>query len=305
MKLTKKELSFLAERFHTANPLSLFTNIQESLQGDEQKTLEEKGLLVNGKLTEEAEKLLSTVVEPERCTRLVLKDGTYLIEKYTYKVGSNYTIVENSGGELLFSSLQKLDEVLFQLSQWVGMSDLKTFDVGTTLTNEELLVFFALVDLRRVNVLLSYLGKESKKEIPFAEIRAQLEKSEAGSLTRILTGNYHFAIPPIEDTKTILEQLMAKKVVAFAAGYVLQGEYEEFASKFLLPQTVVMLETFNLVAQNELAGAGVFCVCAGMREIISLVFRENVTEIVSLSGRQLLKMIEDFFVCPDVLQNEV
>ncbi|WP_276661713.1 hypothetical protein [Syntrophomonas wolfei] len=61
-----------------------------------------------------------------------------------------------------------------------------------------------------------------------------------------------------------------------------------------------MLETFNHTEGQELAGAGVLCLWAGMREIVSLVFQEEATEITSISGRQLLKMMEDFLNCPDV-----
>lgn len=304
MRLTKKELSFLAKTFSTSNPLSLFSSIKAPLQGDEQNTLEKKGVLAGGKPTQEAHKLLGTVANPRRCTRLVLKDGSYFIEKYAYKADEGFALAENSGGEIIFSPLQKLDEAMFQLSQWVGMSDLKTFDLGTILPSGELLVLLAMVDIRRANVLLSYLGREAKSEISFAQIRQQLDKPEPGSLTRILTGNYNYSVPKIEDTKGILDQLTTKKIVAFNAGYSLLGQYEEFAKSFLIPQSVVMLETFNLTEKNEIAGAGVLCVCAGMREIVSIVFREGEAEIASISGRQLLKMMENFLNCPDVLHNE-
>jgi len=304
MRLTKRELTFLAKTFPQTNTLSLFSNIDAPLQGDEQKTLEEKGVLAGGQQTQEANNLLIAMANPQRCTRIVLKDGTYLIEKYTYKVGESLTLAENSGGEIILSSQQKLDEALFQFSQWVGMSDLKTFNMGTVLTSSELLVLLAMVDIRRKNVLMSYLDIEVKSFISFGQIRKQLDKPEPNSLTRILAGNYNYSIPKIEDTKGILDQLAAKKIVAFSTGYSLIDQYEEFAKNFLIPQTVVMLETFNLTEKTEIAGAGVLCVCAGMREIMSIVFREGVAEIASISGRQLLKMIENFMNCPDVLRNE-
>ena len=296
-------MSFLAKIFSNSNPLSLFSSIDTAtaLKGDEQNTLEEKGVLAGGKLTQEADKLLSAAENPRRCTRLVLKDGSYFIEKYVYKSGDAYTLAENDGGEVLLSPQEKLDEALFQLSQWIGMSDLKTFDLNTVLSADELLVLLAIVDIRRADVLLSYLGRETQKEISFAQIRQQLDKPERGSLTRILTGNYNYSIPKIEDTKAILDQLTTKKITIFNEGYSLLGSYEEFAEKFLIPQTVVMLEAFNLTERNEIAGAGVLCVCAGMREIVCIVFKEGAVEFASISGRQLLKMMEDFLNCPDVL----
>ncbi|MGE4272783.1 MAG: hypothetical protein ACRKFN_13660 [Desulfitobacterium sp.] len=304
MRLNKKEMSFLAKTFSDSNPLGLFSGIDIQLKGDEQNTLEKKGVLAGEKPTPEAAKLLSAAGNPQRCTRLVLKDGAYFIEKYAYKSGDAYALAENDGGEVLLSPQEKLDESLFQLSQWIGMSDLRTFDLNTVLSGDELVVLLAMVDIRRTNVLLTYLGRETKKEISFAQIRQQLDQPERGSLTRILTGNYNYSVPKTEDTKAILDQLTTKKIVDFNEGYSLLGPYEELAEKFLVPQTVVMLETFNQTEKKEIVGAGVLCVCAGMREMISLVFREGAVELASISGRQLLRMMEDFLNCPDVLQNE-
>lgn len=300
MRLTKSELSFLAKIFPQTNALSLFSSIEVPLNGDEQKGLEKKGVLIGEKLTEDAHKLLDVVANPLRCTRTILKDGDYLIEKYSYKEGDNFTLAENDGSEILFSPLEQLDEALFQLSQWVGMSDLKTFDIETVLTSDELLVLLAMVDIRRANVLLSYLGRDEKSDITFAQIRRQLDKPEPNSLIRILIGNYNYTIPKIEDTKGILDQLITKKIVAFNTGYSLLHQYDEFAKKFNIIQTVVMLETFNLTEKDEIAGAGVLCICAGMREIVSIVFKEGAAGIASISGRQLLKMLENFLSCPDV-----
>ena len=301
MRLTKNELSYLGKIYQNKNPLALFSSINATLRGDEENTLEKKGVLKGGKPTQEAQKLLGVAAVPQRCTRLVLKDGSYFIEKYAYKTKDGYALAENDGGDVLFSPKQQLEEVLFQLSQWVGISDFRTFDMEVTLPNDELLVFLAIADIRREIELLSYLGKETENIISFAQIRGQLEKPKPGGLTSILTGHYNFSVPEADDTKKILERLTAKKITAFQTGYSLVDSYEEFARNFLIPQAVVMLEAFNLTEKNEIAGAGVLCVWAGMREIISIVFREGAVEIASISGRQLLKMMEDFLNCPDVI----
>lgn len=305
MRLTKSELSFLSKVYKNSNPLSLFSGEGAVLQGNEEKLLEEKDILKGGRPVAEAHKLLSTAADPQRCTRLVLKDGEYFVEKYAYKTNEDYVLVENDGGELVFSSGEQLEEVLFQLSQWVGISDFKTLDINTALSNDELIVFLSMADIRREKELMSYLGQNVESRIPFSRIREQLEKPRPGSLTSILTGHYKYSIPDIENTKKILDRLIIAEIIGFQAGedqvgYFLVGAYEEFAEKFLIPQALVMLETFNHIEDKELAGAGVLCVWAGMREIISLAFREGATEIASISGRQLLKMMEEFLGCPDV-----
>lgn len=301
MRLTKNELSYLGKIYQSTNPLALFSGVKETLRGDEEKTLEEKGVLKGGTPTREAQKLLGTAAEPQKCTRLVLKDGVYFIEKYAYKTKDGYVLAENDGGDVVFSQQQQMDEILFQLSQWVGISDFRTADMEAALPNDELLVFLAMTDIRRENELLSYLGTEAGNTISFTRIREQLENPRKGSLVSILTGHYSFSVPKAEDTKKILDRLAAKKITDFHSGYTLVGPYEEFARNFLIPQAIVMLETFNLTEKKEVLGAGVLCIWAGMREIISLVFREGEVELASISGRQLLKMMEDFLNCPDVL----
>lgn len=301
MRLTKTELSYLGRLYKKTNPLALFSNIEAPLKGDEEKTLEDKDILKGGKPTGAADQLLGTVADPMRCTRLVLKDGSYFIEKYAYLSEKGYALAENDGGEVVLSPRQQLDETLFQLSQWVGMSDLRAFNMETTLSNDETVVFLAMADIMREDTLAAYLGKDTAGSISPARIQSQLEKPKPGSLVRILTGNYNYSIPEAGDTEKILDHLKAKKIADHHGGYILSGAYGEFARNFLIPQTVVMLETFNMIDKKEIAGAGVLCVWAGMREIISMTFREAETEIVSISGRQLLKMMEDFLNCPDVL----
>lgn len=303
MELTREEISFLAGNFYkNTNPLSLFSSINGiPVRGDEQKSLENSKVLTGGKPTSEADRLLSVVANPEKCTRIVLKDGDYVVEKYTYKSDKGFTIAENNRGQVIFSSHDKLNETLFQLSQWVGMSDLKTFDIKTTLSNDEVVVFFAIADIARADALLNYLGQETKGQISFTQIREQIDNPKSGSLVKILTRNYKYNIPKTEDTKVILEKLISKKIITLKEGYLLLDEYENFAKKFLIPQNVVILETFNLGEKNKIAGAGVLCISAGMRENLAIIFREGATEIASISGRQLLKMIEDFMDCPDVV----
>ena len=300
MRLTKTELSYLGKKYKKTNPLALFSSIETALTGDEEKTLEEKEVLKGGNTTQQNDKLLNTIADPQRCTRLILKDGSYFIEKYAYRTGEEYALAENDDGEVIISPREHLDEALFQISQWVGMSDLKTFNLETTLLNDETVVLLAITDIQRERVLGSYLAEKGLDEISYIQIREHLENPAQSSLLRILTGNYKFAIPKAEETKEILDRLISKNIVAFQTGYSLLGDYVDFASSFLIPKSVIMLETFNLNEQNEISGAGVLCLWAGMKEIISIVFREGATEINSISGRQLLQMIEDFLNCPEV-----
>lgn len=300
MRLNKRELSFLTKFYPEKNPIGLLSGKDLQLKGDEEKELEKKGVLIHGNLTPEAKEIIDIAAIPQRCTRLVLKDGSYYIEKYSYRVNNDYTLLENEDGEIIFSTVEKMDEAVFQLSQWIGISDLKTFDINNSFKNDELLLLLSIVDIQRTKTLFSYLGKEESRKISLEQIQKQLDQQESGSLTSILTGNYQFTVPEIEAVPGILKDLINKGVLSFESEYSLLGQYDEFAKNFLIPQTVVILETFNLLDNDEIAGAGVLSIVAGMREIITIVFKEENVEIASVSARQLLKMMEDFLYCPDV-----
>lgn len=204
MRFNKKDLSFLAKYYPGNNPISLLSGMNLPLLGDEEKELEGKGVLIDGSLTPEGKKLVDIVASPQRCTRLVLKDGSYYIEKYSYKLNDEYALVENEDGEIILSSIEKIDDAIFQLSRWTGISDLKSFDLNVTLQNNELLLFLAIVDIKRINTLLSYLGKKDLREISKDQLQKQLANPEKGGLTSILTGNYQFIVPEEKDIPSIL-----------------------------------------------------------------------------------------------------
>lgn len=305
MRLIRSEMSYLSKFYENTNPLNLFTSGEIALQGNEEERLEQKSVLEGGKLLPAADELFRPAADPERCSRIMLREGDYLVEKYAYKNGEGHVLVENYSGDIVFSPVGNMEQVKFQLSQWVGLSNFISFELNANLPNDELIVFMAIADIRREKELQGYLGQETEEEIPFAEIRQQLEAPKPGNIAGILINSYKFPVPEIGDTKRILDRLAAAKIVDFRkgktqAGYVLLGQYEDFAKRFLIPQTIVMLETFNLGEGKEIFGVGMLCLWAGMREIITLKLGEGSTEITSVSGFQLLEIMEDFLNCPDV-----
>jgi hypothetical protein len=297
MRLTLSEVSFLAKSFPNTNQLSLFANIKVPVQGTEQKNLEEKGVFRDGRLTEAWQDQFAAVAAPQRCTRFILRNGPYLIEKYAYRSDAGYALAENDGGDIEFTAPESLEGVLAQVSRWIGRSDLKSFDIEIQLKNGAALVLLALIDIGRQNTLEAYLGRETKEPVLFSQLRAQLEKPAPNSLVTLLVKNYGYPVPEIEDTKELLDGLVARKIVSFDRGYTLAPEYGAVASNFLIPQTIVLLEAFDLDENSELSGMSMLCVCAGIKEIVSFVLAEGQMEIVSISGWQMLKIVEDFLGC--------
>jgi hypothetical protein len=62
-----------------------------------------------------------------------------------------------------------------------------------------------------------------------------------------------------------------------------------------------MLETFNMDDKEIIATAGVLCISAGIHDVVSFIFMEGEIQITSITGSYMLRIIENFLNCPDVL----
>ena len=297
MKLNKKEIVYLAEAFSTENPLSLFSNMKSQLDGTEAATLEEKGVIRGGKLTEEWEAAFEVIRNPERCARLILKDNSLLVEKYAYKTGDKIVLAENEQGEMLVSVPENFNQVIMALSEFTGMSNIASSDMGVFLPIDEALVLLSMMDLCRKNELLSFLDEKSDGKYSLSDVSNQLGNPAKNSLTKMLKSNYNLDSPK-QETELILGKLIEKGIVGFNGGYSLLAEYEAAARSFLIPETLVMLEAFQINSEGRVITAGALCVTAGVKTIISFVFAGDEIEISSITGSYLLKIIENFLNCP-------
>ncbi|KJS21670.1 MAG: hypothetical protein VR72_09235 [Clostridiaceae bacterium BRH_c20a] len=305
MKLTTREIAFLAKDFPKKTDISLFANINEPLDGSEERNLTDKGIYKDGKLTGEAKKILEIVANAKRCTRLILRDGLIYVEKYTYKVDDKIVMAENDAGEMVFSIPDNFNKTIYEVSEFIGMSKIKTADIEILLSADEMLVILAMVDIYRKKVLLTYQGQGiSGETITLADISKQLEKPAPNSLVQMLKKNYKYTEPEEGKVKEIMESLIAKECAISEDGYVLTSEYAIFAKNFLIPETIIMIENFNLNKNNEMVVAGGLGVCAGIKDNLTFIFGINEIELTSASGFQMLQMIENFLKCPEIIEEE-
>ena len=215
MKLTQKEIAYLAELLPNKSKLSIFSNIKVATDGTEQKTLTEKGILKNGKIMEPANGVLSVVAETGKCTRLVLKDSGFLLEKYTYS-GKNskgkelIVLVENDNGDMVFSILENSQNLIMALSELTGMSFVKSADVEILLSPKELMVLLAAVDLYRQNALLAYFERANQAEFQLEDLIRQLNNPQKNSMVKMMVNNYNYSAPIENEIKGILIGLVEK-----------------------------------------------------------------------------------------------
>lgn len=301
MKLNKKEIVFLAEKFPKTNQLSLFANIKMVLDGTEKNSLEEKGILKAGEVTDEWRDVLEILRIPEICSRVVLKDNGILVEKYTYKFGGKIVLVENDQEEMIVSLVENFDKTILELAEFTGMSNIRASDVEVLLPIDEVLLLLGISDLYRNNAIHGFLGEETRNVISLIDIQNQLEMPAKNSLLKMLVNNYNLVVPAKDKVENILNKMKEKKIVDLQDGVVLQPEFQAFATSVLIPQTIVILEAFQINEKEEVITAGALCVSAGIKDAISFIFAGDEIEVASITGSYLLEIIENFLNCPDLI----
>lgn len=301
MKLNLREITYLAKELPESNQLSLFANIKTVLDGSEKTSLEEKGVLKAGKVTEEWREAFEIISNPKVCSRIVLKDKGMLVEKYAYKKNNKIILVENEQGEMIVSSPVNFKETIMELSEFTGMSNVRASDVEALLPIDEGLVLLGVADIYRYNFMRGFLGEETKDIITLADIQKQMESPAKNSLLKMLVNNYNLVVPDKVTVEKILKDMTDKKIIEKKDGYKLQSEFESFATSILIPQTIVILEAFQIDEKEEVITAGALCVSAGVQDAISFVFAGDEMEIASITGGFLLKIVENYLNCPELI----
>ena len=294
MRLTLNELAYLKKEYPQTNQLSLFSNIRASAEGVDPEQLEKRMILHGGKVSPIWDKTLTPLAVPDECTRLLLRDGQFLVEKYAYKNKEGYTLVENNGKELELTLSDSIEAQMLNLSRWIGMTNLTSLEIDLELSAPETLVLLAIVDLGRQAVFGGYLAKPVEVTTDLATLTAQLQKPAANSLISLLLTNYELTTPSGDALQEILKSLEEKKLISMEGeAFGLTENLALLAIQFLAPQTVILLENISLTPDGSLQGGSYLAVTAGLKEILLFVMEDEKIKLVSMTGMQLLKLIEN------------
>lgn len=301
MELTKGEIAFLAGQFPEKTIVSLFSNIRADTTGAEAESLEKKGLTRGGVLIEGARELLEVIAGASNSARILLQDQFAFVEKYVFRHGKKYALVESNGEILALNPLMDMDRVLLELTEFTGISRLKTVDLEIALLPEEMLVLLALVDIYRKNTLLFHAGEaELIGSAKLLQIARVLQSPEDNSFVRILIKNYGYPVPPEAGAEEILKKLVAKGYLGAEKGYHLREELEAFARNSLIPGTLLLTEALQADPSGGVAVGGGLAVVSGHRDIAYFILENDMVELSTPSGRQLMDILEKFLNCPDL-----
>lgn len=302
MQLSPTEITYLAGVFDAVNPLSPFVNNKKTPEGSEEATLTEKGVLEAGRLTAAAEALLAPMATPDRCARMVLQKPFCLLEKYTYRTGDKLTLAESDGSGLVITALEAdAGPVVDVLDDFVSHSAVKTARFQLTLPASAAMVLLACIDLCRMRALEAYRtgGSVSLTFTP-EDILSQLGAGFVNGLAFGLAGNCGVEPPRGERLPDLLATLTAAGCIeeGEAGSLKLTAEYLLFARSFLLYDSLLLLEAFQLTGENKVAASFELIFMSGMHDNISLALGPEGFEIAALSGDELRGRIRETLDCP-------
>jgi hypothetical protein len=302
MQLTVQEITYLAREFPQQSVLGLFHNLNQTPAGSEADHLARKGILVEGRLSPEAKASLSIAANPTRASRLIVRNPFITMEKYTYWSDGNLILAENSAGDLELSSGEELTRAVLDLAELVGLSKLKSSDLEIQLDSATFYVLLALVDLFRNQALQVCSGLPASSGIVSIEqVQQQLESPVENSLVSILAAFSSYSITPPDKVLESLQVLKARNIaLTEGGGWTLSDDYLHFARNFLVPDKMVQVETFHIVADEQMVLAGVLGLSAGINDVALLVFDGDLIELSTPSAFQLLRIVQNFMECPDL-----
>ena len=298
MKLTKNEIVYLADLYPEASSISLLSTVKAEKNGKEEESLKKKGVLADGALTKEAKALLDVVAGANHASRLIVRDALTYLEKYTYRVGETIVMVENQGAEMDVTILEDLSAIGFDVSQYVGLSSRKTTGIEINFSVEETMVFFALVDLYREYSLKSYLGEDVPDGVSLKAIKDHMTKTGDSSLVELFRVNFGYQQPDSLDK--IMDNLVKKDCVTKEKDYRLAGEYALFAKSFLVPSTMILVESFSIGPDQVLLVAGGLGLVAGVCDQCFILADQEEVEIKAVAGLEMIQTLEGFLLCPEL-----
>lgn len=119
--------------------------------------------------------------------------------------------MENDGGELLFSMPEGWGRTLSEISEFTGISRIKSSSIEILLPVDKMMTLLAVIDLTRKIALSSYIGNDSEnRPIAYADIVRHMGNPGANSFVHMLKKNYNYPVPEAGKVGSILRELRKK-----------------------------------------------------------------------------------------------
>jgi hypothetical protein len=244
-------------------------------------------------------------------TRMYITGGPNAYEYIVYFTADGRTAsLINIKGDVQINCPSIADLFIEMASQALGLTVYRNATIKASLTPEEALVFSALVDLQRKEILRALAGS---KDIPPLAV-------DPPSLDTFLAtpeGNYQWLNNVIRDlaydenapSPQVLAGLASLTdkglVVKTGPAYRLSDDAAYLARRMLVIDTSLVLTTGQLASDGRVGLAGFTCLQAGVHDLLYIDATGGSVELQAISSAAVLDYIRAFMTDPRALRNLV
>ncbi len=301
MQLTLNELVFVGSLIENQTDMSFFKNLKVGLKGDEQKTLEEKGLYRDGALSGPLLEASLVMGKAHKTARVVMQIPSGVIEKGVFTLGSLQVLVETIGSDIEVSFLEDFKGIRYDISDHTGLSLQQHAKISVMLDVKPLLFTLSLVDWVRRASLLSYAGVESAPDLSLTHYMGYLENPMQNSVTRLMCKFYGLEMPNPADFEDFKANLIERGIMTITGDMInLNTELMRLAMNFSIPDTQLVLETYDGRLADKVIAANNVILCAGIKDILAFNATDEGIEMMSISSAELVSRVEAYLKCPDL-----
>ena len=110
----------------------------------------------------------------------------------------------------------------------------------------------------------------------------------------------NFGYQPPTSLDKIMENLIKKECVTKDKDYRLAGEYALFAKSFLVPSTMILIESFSIGSDQALLVGGGLGLVAGVCDQCFILADQEEAEVKAVAGLEMVQTLEGFLLCPEL-----
>jgi hypothetical protein len=295
-------------------PISPWAQIEPVTEMDNKawKLLEEADLCDGGRhLKKEVQDTIVLLNVPSRFVRLRLMNGPTITEHIIYSCGPEQMKVSlsSSAEGLIVGSPAPLEQIMVGFLEHWGDSTLASSSLKLRLGRETSLVFAALVDLHRRDMLSTWASMSDFKDrvYTFNEIRDSLDDPTRDGqwlVNAVGTFSGWGKTLSVEEIREALSILIEKKVTETGNdGFLLANDGLSFANNFPLISQALRLEVGAQESSSEVVLSKMLCLQAGMRDHLYLEKDEDMLSVEAVSAHYIAEMVDSFLAGKYILQN--
>ncbi|RPI39737.1 MAG: zinc ribbon domain-containing protein [Methanoregulaceae archaeon] len=289
------------------SPISLLKGTGGQAMGDATARIRAAGILDgSGAIKQEYRHAFDTLAQTRCFARLKFSAGEKIFEFIVYFPTDTSPPVSllHNGNRLVVEDPAGIDPAFALMDQHIGHSFLSSTTFNGEFSQTEALALFALIDLERKTLLHGLADSADPHNAPFnlATILDQVKnpKKNFQSLEFVLQSRIILnGLPAQDQIESGLKSLTGKGMVRqHSSGFSLNDALFEIASRFLIMDSFVVLESCRLDQNNIMWGGSFLSLQAGVNDVLYLEGHAEEVIVKCITAGELLGLMNTILSDP-------